>query len=225
VRGSRTVLVDAGVGDKTPPRQAEIYHLERARHLDHSLAEAGLSPDDIDVVLATHLHFDHAGGFTARDGAGRLRPRFPRAEYLVRRGEWDDAVAPNERNRASYLAENLAPLAEAGALRLLEDDAVIMPGLRVQRTGGHTAHHQMAVIESGGRTAVVAADLVPTVAHLPDAWIMGYDLYPLDTLRFKRALLREVVDRGHLMFFGHDPAVTAAYVRERNGKRSIDPVL
>ena len=225
VRGARTMLIDAGIGDKTAPKQAEIFGLERMRHLDHSLAEAGVPPDAIDVVLATHLHFDHAGGFTARDETGRLLPRFRRAQYIVRRGEWEDATAPNERNRASYLPENLTPLADAGVLQLIDQDATIMPGVRVRRTGGHTAHHQMVVIESGGQTAVVVGDLIPTVAHLPEAWIMGYDLYPLDTLSVKRTLLREAVDREYLMFFGHDPAIAAGYIRERDGKRRVERVL
>jgi len=225
VRGERTVLIDAGVGDKMPPKLADIYRLERARDLDRSLEEAGVPPEAIDVVVATHLHFDHAGGFTVRDGAGTLRPRFPRARYLVRRGEWAEAIVPNERTRASYLPENLAPLAEAGVLELFDEDATIMPGVRVRRTGGHTAHHQMVVIESGGDTAVVVSDMIPTAAHLPEPWIMSYDLYPLDTLAFKRAFLREAADRGYLVFFGHDPEIAAGYVREREGKRRVEPVL
>jgi glyoxylase-like metal-dependent hydrolase (beta-lactamase superfamily II) len=225
VRGSLTVLVDAGIGDKTAARQAEIYGLERTCHLDRSLAAAGLTPDAIDLVVATHLHFDHAGGFTVRGDDGRLRPRFPRARYVVRRGEWEEAMAPNERTRASYLAENLLPLAEAGVLDLIDADATLMPGVRLCRTGGHTAHHQMVVVESGGRSAVIPGDMIPTVAHLPESWVMGYDLYPLDTLSFRRSFLRDAVARESLVFFEHDPAVAAGYVRERDGKRVIEPVL
>src|SRR5206468_2645027 len=106
VRGTRTMIIDAGLGGKESEKFCDIYGVERARNLDHTLAEAGLGPDDIDIVLATHLHFDHAGGFTVRDATGRLRPRFPRAQYIVRRGEWEDATHPHERNRASYLAED-----------------------------------------------------------------------------------------------------------------------
>jgi len=225
VRGALTVLIDAGVGDKTAARQAEIFGLERVFHLDHSLSAAGIPPEAIDVVVATHLHFDHAGGFTVRGEDGRLRPRFPRARYVVRRGEWEDAIAPNERTRASYLPENLLPLAESGVLRLIDEDTTIMPGVHLRRTGGHTAHHQMVVIESTGGTAVVVGDMIPTVAHLPEAWVMGYDLYPLDTLAFRRSFLREAVARGHLVFFGHDPVVAAGYVRERDRKRSVEQVL
>ena len=202
---------------------AEIYGLDRARHLDHALAEAGLSPEDIDIVLATHLHFDHAGGFTMRDRNGRLRPRFPRAQYVVRRGEWDDANHPNERNRASYLADNYVPLAEAGVLQLVDDDQTIMPGVKVRRTGGHTMHHQMVIIESGGRAAAFVADLIPTTAHLPGAWIMGFDLYPMDTLAAKNAFVAEAIDREMLVFFEHDPSIAAGYIREVDGKRRVVP--
>jgi glyoxylase-like metal-dependent hydrolase (beta-lactamase superfamily II) len=165
VRGTRTMIIDAGVGDKMPPKLVDIYGIERERHLDHALAEAGLSENDIDIVLASHLHFDHAGGFTRRDQSGQLRPRFPKAQYIVRRGEWEDATAPTDRTRASYLAENFKPLADAGVLQLVDDDVTIMPGVRVRRTGGHTRHHQMILIESEGRTAVFVADFIPTTAH------------------------------------------------------------
>ena len=223
VRGARTMIIDAGVGDKENARFSEIYGLDRARHLDHTLAEAGLSAEDIDIVLATHLHFDHAGGFTVRDRNGRLRPRFPRAQYVVRRGEWEDANHPNERNRASYLADNYLPLADAGVLQLVDDDQTIMPGVKVRRTGGHTMHHQMVIIESGGKAAAFVADLIPTTAHVPNAWIMGFDLYPMDTLAAKNAFVREAIDRDMLIFFEHDPAIAAGYIREEDGKRRVVP--
>src|SRR5665213_4414294 len=142
VRGVRTMIIDAGIGDKEDAKFRDIYGVDRARHLDHSLAEAGLKPEDIDIVLATHLHFDHAGGFTYRDASGKVRPKFPRAQYVVRRGEWEDAQHTTERNRASYLPDNYMPLADAGVLQLVDDDQTIMPGVRVKRTGGHCMHHQ-----------------------------------------------------------------------------------
>ena len=223
VRGARTMIIDAGLGDKESDRFREIYGVERARNLDHALAEAGLAPEDIEIVVATHLHFDHAGGFTVRDAAGRLRPRFPRAQYIVRRGEWEDATHPHERNRGSYLADNYVPLAEAGVLQLVDDDQTIMPGVKVRRTGGHTMHHQMVLIESGGKAAAFVADLMPTTAHLGAAWIMGFDLYPMDTLAAKKSFLKEAVERELLIFFEHDPAIAAGYVREQNGKRAVVP--
>ena len=219
VRGVRTMLIDAGLGDKEDARFREIYRVERERNLDHTLAEAGLSPEDIDIVLATHLHFDHAGGFTSRDRSGRIRPRFPRAQYIVRRGEWEDATHTHERNRASYLPDNFVPLADAGVLQLVDDDQTIMPGVRVRRTPGHTAHHQIVLMESAGKSAAFVADLMPTTTHVPDAWIMGYDLYPMDTLASKKAFAKEAVEHDTLVFFEHDPAVPAAHIREQDGKR------
>jgi glyoxylase-like metal-dependent hydrolase (beta-lactamase superfamily II) len=221
IRGRRTMLVDAGLGNKENQKFCDIYGVDRRRSLDDTLAEAGLGVDDIDIVLATHLHFDHAGGFTVRDSNGRLRPRFPRAQYVVRRGEWEDATHPNERTRASYLFDNYVPLADAGVLQLVDEDQVIMPGVRVRRTGGHTRHHQMVLIESGGRSAAFVADLLPTVAHLPDPWIMGYDLYPLDTLAVKKAFVKEAIEQKMLVFFEHDLSIAAGYITEDAGTRRV----
>jgi methylmalonyl-CoA epimerase len=224
VRGARTMIIDAGMGDKESEKFCRIYGVERmARHLDHSLAEAGLSAEDIDIVLASHLHFDHAGGFTVRDAGGRLRPRFPRAQYIVRRGEWEDATNPNARTRASYLLDNYAPLADAGVLQLVDDDLMIMPGVRVRRTGGHTPHHQMIIIESGGKTAAFVADLIPTTAHLPDVWVMGYDLFPLDSMTAKGRFVAEAIEKNILVFFEHDPVLVAGYLKEEDGKRQVVP--
>jgi methylmalonyl-CoA epimerase len=221
VRGARTMIIDAGMGDKETEKFHEIYGVERSRHLDHTLAEAGLAPEDIDIVLASHLHFDHAGGFTVRDATGRLRPRFPRAQYIVRRGEWEDATHPSARTRASYLLDNYVPLAEAGVLQLVDDDLMIMPGVRVRRTGGHTPHHQMILIESGGKTAAFVADLIPTTAHVPEVWVMGYDLFPLDTMAAKQQFAKEAIEKKILVFFEHDPVTAAGYLKEENGKRMV----
>jgi methylmalonyl-CoA epimerase len=225
VRGDCTLLIDAGCGDKMDARSADIYGLERSYHLDHALADAGLTADDIQLVLASHLHFDHVGGFTMRTPTGRIVPRFPNARYIVHRQEWEDATHPHERNRASYLPENFAPLAEAGVLDLVEDGAEVVPGVRLRRSGGHTMHHQVVMIESDGETAVFAADMYPTSAHVPDPWLMGYDLYPMDTLAFKRAFAREAIEREYLVFFEHDPSLAAGRIREHGGKRTVERVI
>ena len=223
VRGARTMIIDAGIGDKENEKFHEIYGVDRSRHLDHSLAEAGLSVEDIDIVLASHLHFDHAGGFTMRDRHGKVRPRFPRAQYVARRGEWEDATHPNARTRASYLLDNYLPLAEAGVLQLVDEDQTIMPGVRVVRTGGHTPHHQMVVMESGGKTAAFVADLVPTTAHVPDAWVMGYDLNPLEAVEAKQRFAKDAVEKDILIFFEHDPHVAAGYLKSEGGRRWVVP--
>jgi methylmalonyl-CoA epimerase len=225
VRGARTMIIDAGLGDKEHEKFHEIYGVDRARSLDRTMAEAGISPEEIDIVLASHLHFDHAGGFTYRDAGGRVRPKFPRAQYVVRRGEWEDATHPHQRNRASYLADNYVPLAEAGVLQLVDEDVTIMPGVKVRRTGGHTMHHQMVLIESKGKAAAYVADMIPTPAHAPDVWISGYDLYPMDTLGAKAQFAKEAIEKDILVFFSHDPAIAAGYIREQDGKRRVVPAL
>ncbi len=225
VRGRKTLIIDAGIGDKMSDKNRDIYGIDRTQNLDRSLASAGLSPDDVEVVLASHLHFDHAGGFTVEESPGRLAPRFRRARYIARAGEWEDATHPHERNHASYLLENYVPLMEAGVLDLMPGDGPVMPGVRVVRTGGHTMHHQIVLIESGGKTAVFAADLVPSVAHIDVPWIMGYDLYPMDTLAFKRRFIREAIEREYLIFFEHDPAVAAGYIREKDGRKYVESLI
>jgi len=224
VRGDRTMLIDAGIGSKMDAKSVEIYDIDRSHNLIDSLAAVGVSPRDIDIVLATHLHFDHAGGFTTRDESGRLVPTFPRARYVVRTGEWDDAAHPHERNRASYIEENFKPLADFGVLDLVAGNDTIMPGVRVVRTGGHTMHHQIVVIESAGETAIFAADLMPTTAHVDAPWIMGYDLYPMETLRFKRTFIREAISHEYLIFFEHDPMIAAGFIRESDGRKRVEPV-
>jgi len=223
VRGARTMLIDAGIGDKRDEKRHRLFAVDRRRNLDHTLAEAGLSPEDIDIVLATHLHFDHAGGFTVRDASGRAHPRFPRAQYIVRRGEWDDAGRPNDRMRWAYAADDYAPLADAGVLQLVDEDATIMPGVKVRRTGGHTAHHQIVLMESGGRTAAFVADLVPTTAHASDAWISALDQFPVETLAAKQRFGADALARETLVFFEHDPAVAAGYFHDAGGKRQVAP--
>jgi glyoxylase-like metal-dependent hydrolase (beta-lactamase superfamily II) len=224
VRGDRLMIIDAGAGDTIDAKSAAMYALDRAEHLDVTLAAAGASAEAIELVLASHLHFDHAGGFTARDPDGSLRPRFRNARYLVNEGEWEDATHPHERNRASYRADNFVPLQQAGVVDFTRGDHTLMDGVRVRRTGGHTRYHQIVYLESDGRTAVFAADLMPTTAHVDEPWIMGYDLYPMETLAFKRQFVREAIEREYLIFFEHDPNVAAGFIREANGKKRVEAV-
>ena len=223
--GTHTIIIDAGCGDKMDPKLAQIYKLDRRYHLDHALADAGLGAEDIDIVVASHLHFDHVGGFTKVGKDGSIVPRFPKAKYIAHRAEWEDATHPHERNRASYLQENFVPLQDAGVLTLVDDNTEIIPGVRYRRSGGHTPNHQVVMIESAGKTAVFTADMYPTSVHIPDPWVMGYDLYPMDTLAFKRAFAKEAVERGYLLFFEHDPSMAAGYLKEKDGKRFVERVI
>jgi methylmalonyl-CoA epimerase len=223
--GHTTLLIDAGCGDKMDAKTAGIYGLERAYHLDHSLAAAGIAAEDVDLVLASHLHFDHVGGFTTFGPGKTVVPRFPNAKYVAHRSEWEDATHPHERNRGSYLQENFVPLKDAGVLTLVDDGAEVMPGVTLRRSGGHTAHHQVVMIASGSRTAVFTADMYPTTAHIQDPWLMGYDLFPMDTLAFKRTFAREAIAGEYLLFFEHEPSMAAGYLREKDGKRSVERVI
>ena len=218
------MIIDCGAGDKMDAKSRDIYGLDPERGLDLALSNARVSRESIDFALATHLHFDHFGAATVRQG-GELVPRFPRARYIIRDAEWEDATHPNDRNRASYLQDDFVPLRAAGVVDFFAGDVTIKPGVRVERSGGHTGQHQIVYLESGGRTAVFPSDIIPTSAHLQDPWVTGYDLFPLDSLSFKKRLIREAIDREYLIFFEHDPQIAAGYIRERDGKRFVEQVL
>ena len=214
--GGKRVLVDTGMGERWSEKEVRMYRIDRSTTLLGGLRARGLGPEDIDVVVNTHLHFDHAGGNTRVEG-GRVVPAFPRARYVVQRGEWDDATHPHERSRASYRADDFVPVAEAGQLDLIDGEADVAPGVRAVRVGGHTTHHQMVVVESGGETLVVPTDLLPTASHLPLPFVMGYDLFPVATLEAKRKLLDAAVEGGWRILFYHDPRTPVGRVR-RDGE-------
>lgn len=202
------VLIDTGAGNKEDEKFVDIYGIQNAgspTRLEDALRDAGFAPDDVDIVIDTHLHFDHAGGNTRRDADGRIRPAFPRATYCVQRGEWEYAHWKNERIQASYLLHNFDPIQAAGRFEWVEGEAEIVPGVRVVPTPGHTPHHQSVVLTSQDETACFLADLVPTSAHLPLPWIMGYDVEPLVTLETKRTLLGRAQEEAWLLVFEHDP--------------------
>ncbi|MCL7958896.1 MAG: MBL fold metallo-hydrolase [marine benthic group bacterium] len=217
---SAKVLIDTGLGNKESDKFKAIYGVinEGApTRLETSLAALGVEPADIDVVVATHLHFDHAGGGTARDADGSVRPAFPDARYVVSAGEYEFARLDNERVRASYMAENFEPLSEAGCLELVEASTEIVPGIRMEHTPGHTPHHRSVRIDLGDEELLFLADLVPTTAHLPLPWIMGYDVQPLVTLESKRALLTRAAREGWWLAFEHDPFVAWGRAVDRPG--------
>jgi glyoxylase-like metal-dependent hydrolase (beta-lactamase superfamily II) len=208
------VLVDNGAGNKEDRKFCDIYGIDnassdaaRATRLEDALVHAGFGIDDIDVVINTHLHFDHAGGNTRRMPDGGVELSFPRARYVVQRGEFEWAHVRNERIQASYLPHNFDPVMDAGRLELLDGAVEVVPGIRVLPTPGHTPHHQSVLISSAGQTACYLADVIPTSAHLPLPWIMGYDVEPLVTLESKRSLLQRARAEEWLLVFEHDPVV------------------
>jgi glyoxylase-like metal-dependent hydrolase (beta-lactamase superfamily II) len=208
------VLIDNGVGNKEDEKFCNMYGIENSAaraewptRLEQALASLGFAPGDVDVMIDTHLHFDHAGGNTVRDAESQLRPTFPRAKYVVQRGEWEWAHVRNERISASYLPPNFDPIAAAGLFQFVEGGVELLPGVTLRRTPGHTPHHQSVVLRSQGETACFLADVMPTSAHLPLPWIMGYDVEPLVTLESKRALLADARREDWLLIFEHDPVV------------------
>jgi glyoxylase-like metal-dependent hydrolase (beta-lactamase superfamily II) len=212
------VLIDTALGNKENAKFLDIYGvenegLEGATQLEDALAVAGFLPRDVRWVINTHLHFDHAGGNTTLDPELEDDPRrhvrasFPNATYVVQQGELEFARKTNERTRASYLPHNYEPIAAAGRWRLLQGDGEVLPGISVRITPGHVPFHQIVLVGDRGETAAFVADLIPTTAHLPLPWIMGYDLEPLRTLESKRAFLAEAVREGWRIVFGHDPTI------------------
>jgi glyoxylase-like metal-dependent hydrolase (beta-lactamase superfamily II) len=198
----KNVLVDTGVGTKHRQKVRTIFHM-RAGELVGNLAQQSVTPEDIDLVVLTHLHFDHAGGCTRYNQQRRLEPVFPRATYLAQRQDWQEATETNERTRPAYLPEDFMPLEEAGQLELLDGDTELLPGLWVRRTGGHTAGHQMVYIGSDGEKAACLGDILPMPQHLPVHYMTAFDMYPLETLDAKRRWLERAEKGGWLLIFGH----------------------
>ena len=211
--GRKNVLIDTGMGDKEDAQFQKMFAVERIPTLRDSLKVQGLGPEDIHMVVNTHLHFDHAGGNTVRE-EGSVVPTFPRAKYVVQRGEYEDAARANERTRASYRRENFTPVAHVDQWEFVDGETEVLPGVTVVVTEGHTRCHQSIKIESEGQVAFYLGDLIPTVSHLPLPYIMGYDLYPLQTLETKRWVLDRALNENWLLVFEHDPRVLMGRVRK-----------
>jgi len=204
------VLIDTGIGNKESAKFHDLYGVENAgapTRLEDGIRAAGFSPEDIDIVLNTHLHFDHAGGNTVVGEDGQVKPAFPNARYVAQKGEFDFAHGGNERVRASYLSHNFDPIAEAGLWDFVNGGASVTEGIRVIPTPGHTPFHHSVLVESEDSAACFLADVCPTSAHVPLPWIMGYDLEPLVTLESKRGLWTQAREEEWLLVFEHDPAV------------------
>jgi glyoxylase-like metal-dependent hydrolase (beta-lactamase superfamily II) len=219
----KTIVIETGNGTKWDPKQRGIYAIQEGDPLLDSLAAHGVQPRDVDLVINTHLHFDHAGGNT-RIESGRAVPTFPRARYAVQRAELAHAAAPSERDRASYFPDNFLPITEAGLWDLTDGDQEILPGINVARIPGHNADIQAVLLTGGGKTLAFVADLLPTRHHIPLPWIMAYDLYPMQTLETKRSWVPRMAQENWIVVFGHDPEIAAASFHERDGKIEIEPV-
>jgi glyoxylase-like metal-dependent hydrolase (beta-lactamase superfamily II) len=199
----RRILIETGNGDKFPPKQKEIYGIDHDQSIEKNLRALGVEPESIDQVVMTHLHFDHAGGTTKWRGEVPV-PVFARARHIIQRGEYESATHPHERNRASYLSENFAPLEQAGLLECVEGETEIANGVRVLPTPGHTPHHQSVLIDTGPRKVLFLGDIVPTSLHVRLPFIMAYDLDVTQCLATKKSLLGRAVAENWLVVWGHE---------------------
>jgi len=216
--GRQRILIETGIGEKWSRKHVEMFGITRERTLAASLRAVGVEPDSISIVINTHLHFDHAGGNTTLSADGQAVPVFPNARYFVSKSEVEHAEAPSERDRASYLPDNWRPLLRSGQLELKEADYEVVPGLRMETYAGHNRSMQCWRLNRAGQTLFGFADLVPMRAHVPFAWIMGYDLYPAETLEMKKKLLPQAAREGWACLFYHDPDEPLCRVVEENGK-------
>jgi glyoxylase-like metal-dependent hydrolase (beta-lactamase superfamily II) len=230
--GKQTILIETGIGNKLPDRMVKFYG-QPAKLLDN-LAAAGIRPEDIDIVINSHLHFDHCGWNTVRNGNGNIVPTFPRAQYYAPEGEWEYAQHPSERDWISFLSDNYDPLVESGQMKLLKGGEEIVPGISVETFPGHTAHMQAIIVRgsqsphpvaqdatrvghpqpSAPPTACYIADLMPTSAHIDLTWGMGFDLYPLDTIESKKRYYERALAERWLTVFTHDPKTPWAYIEQ-----------
>lgn len=213
--GDRLVLIDTGIGNKQDAKFYSHYYLHGDDSLDKSLAAAGFSRSDITDVFLTHLHFDHCGGAIERQG-DTLQPAFPRAQYWSNALHWDWAVKPNDREKASFLKENILPIQESGQLQFIHrsankeqyplEEQPFMPGFSVRFVDGHTNAMMLPQIQYKGRTIVYMADLLPSAAHIPIPYVMAYDMFPLTTLNEKKSFLQEALEGDYILYFEHDAA-------------------
>jgi glyoxylase-like metal-dependent hydrolase (beta-lactamase superfamily II) len=239
--GKQTVLVETGMGNKLSERMKKFYG-QPAKLLEN-LSAAGIAPEDIDIVINSHLHFDHCGWNTVRDKNGKIVPTFPRAKYYAPEGEWQYARKPSERDAISYISENYDPLVESGQMTLLKGGEEIVPGISVKAFPGHTAHMQAILVQALSAakapnsgmpdgtaeavpfhdsffpTACYISDLMPTSAHIDVTWGMGFDLYPLDVIASKKEYYARALPERWLTVFTHDPKMPWAYIeRDETGR-------
>lgn len=201
--GKHTVAIETGLGNKLPPKLKQIYGA--SERLPASLAAAGVRPEEIDIVINTHLHFDHCGWNTQLDATGKVVPTFPNARYFAHRGEVEHGHRQLERDRISYISDNYDPLIATGQMTLVEGNgAEIVPGIRCEVFPGHTAQLMAVHIESAGQHACYISDLIPTSAHLDVTWVMGYDLFPLTSIEQRKRFYSRAIPEEWLVLFTHD---------------------
>lgn len=225
-QSGRTYLVDNGAGEKFSNKMAEIYSLDYEHsNLIHSLQEAGYTPDDITDVIFTHLHFDHCGGSTWYNSSGELTERFTKARYHIHHRQLETALNPNEREGASFLPENLGPLLHSERIEKVADGHIFEDGLETRTVNGHTDGQLLPLLRSDSQNILFTADLIPTHAHLPMPWVMGYDMHARQTLIEKREILEEAVTDNWYLFLEHDASHEIITVSKDNGRFSLERSL
>lgn len=218
------ILVETGIGTKASQKFSDLYSISHEPGLVPSLGELGYRVEDIDKVINTHLHFDHCGGNTLKNEKGEVVPTFPRAQYVIQKGEWEDALHPNERDKASYLGENFLPLEKSGQLYLVDGDTKIDEGVELVLAPGHTACHQCVKIQSRGKTLFYLGDMVPTSVHVRLSYVMSYDLFPVETLKSKKRFYEQALNEDWFVSFVHDPAHYFGKIKKVNDKFEFEPL-
>jgi glyoxylase-like metal-dependent hydrolase (beta-lactamase superfamily II) len=213
--GKQNILIETGIGNKLSDKVKSFYAPQEK--LLENLHAAGMAPEDIDIVINSHLHFDHCGWNTIYKD-GRAVATFPRARYYAQEGEWRHGCLQLERDRVSYISDNYDPLISSGQMQLLNGSAEITPGISVAMYPGHTRHLQAIFIRSGGQTACYISDLIPTTWHLDLTWVMAYDLFPLETIENRKKYYQEALPQNWLTIFTHDPDIPWAYLESVKGK-------
>jgi len=215
-------LIDNGVGTKFNDKMASIYGLDFTHsNLLDSLSHYGFTPEDVSDIIFTHLHFDHCGGTTYWED-GQIKHQFPNATYHVTRQHWETAINPNDREKASFLKENIEPLKKSNRLNLVENGYLYEEGLTHYVINGHSLGQQLPIINGDNKTMIFMADLIPTAAHIPIPWVMGYDMRPIETLKEKKDFLVESAEEEWVLFMEHDASNELITIKEESGKYLID---
>jgi len=218
------ILVETGIGSKLDQKSSDLYVVKREPGLVPSLRKLGFEAEDMNFVINTHLHFDHCGGNTYKNEAGEIVPTFPKAKYIIQKGEWEYALRPCERDQASYLTENFLPLEKYGLARLIEGNKEISGDVKVSLVPGHTAFHQCVKVQSQGKVLFFLGDLVPTSAHIGLPYIMSYDLFPLETLENKKKYYEMAIEQDWVLAFNHDPEHYFGKVVKKGDKYKFQPL-
>jgi glyoxylase-like metal-dependent hydrolase (beta-lactamase superfamily II) len=221
--GSKKILCDTGLGTVLSEREKKVYAVSAQSQIETGLAGIGFSANDIDYVVFSHLHTDHSGGaVTLFDG--KMMPRFPNARHVVQKREWDDAMYPDERTAAVYASDRLKVIEDAGRLQLVEGDVELLPGVKLIKTGGHTPGHQGMEFSSGGKTVVYYADIIPSSHHFKVPYVASTDLFPLDTMKVKRSLVKRALAGEIIIAFDHDIEIPIGIAVEDDFRTIIKPV-